>query len=294
MNAGTKLGAYGLVLAAVLGGGAVVGAATGPIDVGGDAPHDTHTEEDATMPTTSTAELPAGGLLVAQDGYSLEPEDRIADAGSFAFTITGPDGEPVRDYELLHDRELHLIVASRDLQSYAHLHPTRDETGRWSVELPALAPGAYRAFADFQPAGAQQYTLGIDLTSPGTPSPAAPLQPKLADQVDGLDARLDVHTGEDGTELTVTVRRGGEVLVTEPYLAAAGHLVALRDGDLAYLHVHPLDDEPSGPVRFAAEVPSEGTYALFFDFQVDGVVRTASFVIDVTTTPVASHGAHEG
>jgi hypothetical protein len=61
-------------------------------------------------------------------------------------------------------------------------------------------------------------------------------------------------------------------------------LVALRDGDLAYLHVHPLDDEPAGPVRFAMEVPSAGTYALFFDFQVDGVVHTARFVLDITTS----------
>ena len=29
----------------------------------------------------------------------------------------------------------------------------------------------------------------------------------------------------------------------QPYLAAYGHLVALRQGDLAYLHVHP-DGEP--------------------------------------------------
>jgi len=54
--------------------------------------------------------------------------------------------------------------------------------------------------------------------------------------------------------------------------------VALRDGDLAYLHVHPLDDEPNGPVPFAVEVPSPGTYALFFDFLADGTVRTARFV----------------
>lgn len=84
--------------------------------------------------------------------------------------------------------------------------------------------------------------------------------------------------------MTVTVRRDGEVVTTEPYLGAAGHLVALRDGDMAYLHVHPLDDELSGPVRFAIEVPSSGTYALFFDFLLDGEVRTARFVVQTPTT----------
>ena len=29
----------------------------------------------------------------------------------------------------------------------------------------------------------------------------------------------------------------------EPYLGAKGHLVALREGDLAYLHIHPEGGE---------------------------------------------------
>jgi hypothetical protein len=45
--------------------------------------------------------------------------------------------------------------------------------------------------------------------------------------------------------------------------------------------VHPLDRLADGPARFEVEVPSAGTYALFFDFQVDGVVRTARFVVEV-------------
>jgi hypothetical protein len=183
----------------------------------------------------------------------------------------------------LHDRELHFILASRDLQQYAHLHPVRDDAGRWTVDLPDLPAGAYRAFADFEPTGADQLTLGIDLTAPGATNGAVPLEPRDEDSVDGLDITLErapATSGHDGTELTITVRRDGQVVTTEPYLGAAGHLVALRDGDLAYLHVHPLDDEPNGPVAFAAEVPSAGTYALFFDFQVDGVVRTARFVIE--------------
>src|SRR5512145_1978202 len=149
MNAGLKLGAYGLALVAVLGVGAAVGTAAGPIDVGGSANHDS---DDNAMDDTmnETTELPAGGLLVAQDGYHFVPEDRLADAGEFAFTIDGPDGHPVTGYDELHDRE------------FAHLHPTRDAGGRWTVDLPAFPAGAYRAFADFEPTGAEQYTLGID------------------------------------------------------------------------------------------------------------------------------------
>jgi hypothetical protein len=59
--------------------------------------------------------------------------------------------------------------------------------------------------------------------------------------------------------------------------------VALRAGDLAYLHVHPMGDEPaaeSGPdIAFMAQVPSPGRYLLYLDFQVEGQVHTATFTV---------------
>lgn len=289
MIPGARLGAYGLVLAAALGGGALVGSASGPIDVGGDAEHET--QEEGAMITDS---LPAGGLLVSQDGYELVPEDRSADAGEFAFTIVGPDGDPIVEFEEQHERDLHLIVASRDLTRFHHVHPTMDADGRWSIDLPELPAGAYRAFADFRPAGGDALTLGVDLTAAGDAPVPAPLHPIDRARVGGYDVALDGEVGAGGaSEVTVTVRKDGHVVTTDPYLGAGGHLVALRDGDLAYLHVHPLDDEPAGPVRFAVEVPSAGTYALFFDFLLDGEVHTARFIVEAdhdTPSAAPSHG----
>jgi len=83
-----------------------------------------------------------------------------------------------------------------------------------------------------------------------------------------------------GSPLRLTVTRDGAPVPVEPYLGAFGHLVALRDGDLAYLHVHPGNAAAAGPVvGFDADVPSAGTYRMFFDFQVGGVVRTADFTV---------------
>jgi hypothetical protein len=286
VSTGVKLGLFGLLLVAVLGVAAAIGVAVGPIDTGSDETHGGHEPTAA----TTAAELPAGGLLVSQDGYTFTPEARELGAGPFAFTIEGPDGHPVTDYDEIHDRELHLIIASRDLRQYAHLHPLRDEHGRWSVDVPDLPGGAYRAFADFRPAGADQLTLGIDLTD-GSPTDArAPLAAASSDAVAGFDVTLETDAA-DGTA-TVTVRRDGKVVTTEPYLGAAGHLVALRDGDLAYLHVHPLDDEPEGPVAFGVEYPSAGTYALFFDFQVDGQVHTARFAVHAEPLAVTEGSGH--
>jgi hypothetical protein len=122
--------------------------------------------------------------------------------------------------------------------------------------------------------------------------------------VDGYEVQLtgDLVAGQ-ASPLTLTVRKDGQpVTDLQPYLAAYGHLVALRDGDLAYLHVHP-EGAPgdgrtaAGPeIDFVAEVPSAGTYRLFLDFQHDGVVRTAEFTAAtsgagaVAAEPAGGHG----
>jgi hypothetical protein len=73
------------------------------------------------------------------------------------------------------------------------------------------------------------------------------------------------------------VTRDGRPVVVEPYLGARGHLVALRDGDLAFLHVHP---DP-GRLRFMAAFPTAGRYRLFLQFRAEGRVHTAEFTQEV-------------
>jgi hypothetical protein len=69
----------------------------------------------------------------------------------------------------------------------------------------------------------------------------------------------------------------------EPYLGALGHLVAQREGDLAFLHVHPEDHEGcAGPeIAFHATFPSVGRYRLFLQFAHAGGVRTAGCTVMV-------------
>ncbi|HSP03577.1 MAG TPA: heavy-metal-associated domain-containing protein [Acidimicrobiales bacterium] len=275
MRPAVVLGAFGVVLAAAFGGGATAGSLAGPIDTAGGGDHGGDPADEAPI------ELPAGGLLVAQDGLHLEPADRLADAGPFRFRIVDAGGSAVTDFVEQHEREMHLIVAARDLQTFHHIHPHMDAAGDWQVDLPALPAGSYRAFADFQADGFVPMTLGVDLVAPGSAEAPRPLTTSRTDATDGYDVDIDGTLDAGGSsELTITVQRDAEVVTTEPYLGAGGHLVALRDGDLAFLHVHPLADDTTGPVRFAVEVPSAGTYALFFDFAHAGEVHTARFVLD--------------
>ena len=146
-------------------------------------------------------------------------------------------------------------------------HPTTDDA---RADAPAAVDATATASAE----------LGVDLTVPGTVGHTATPQPSHETTVDGYDVALDGQAAVGETELGFTIRRDGETVRTDPYLGAAGHLVAIRAGDLAYLHVHPLGGD--GPeVRFAAEFPSAGTYRLFLDFSHGGGVRTAAFTVTV-------------
>lgn len=248
------------------------------------------------------------GLGIAQDGYQLTAvtaPDALGADGELSLTITGPDGKPVTDYELEHEKELHLIVVRADGQQFRHVHPEMDADGTWSIPWRWDAAGTYRVFADFVPG---QTGEGITLSTTVQVSggyEAVAAEPTAETTVDGFDVAVtgDLVAGESST-LTMTITRDGQpVTALEPYLGAFGHLVALRDGDLAYLHVHPHGDAPkagetSGPeIVFEATAPTPGRYLLYLDFQVDGQVHTASLVIDTTTgdggADAGSGGGHE-
>ena len=57
------------------------------------------------------------------------------------------------------------------------------------------------------------------------------------------------------SELTLSVSRDGRpVTDLQPYLGAYGHLVVLRDGDLAYLHAHPVDEADGASAPLLVDV----------------------------------------
>ncbi|WP_116450285.1 hypothetical protein [Blastococcus litoris] len=289
-----KLAAFGVGLVAAFAAALGVGTAVGPVGSVAETPAGDHAmggepaggHDDG---HEAAADLPAG-LAVSDRGYTLVPGSRElppSPAAPVEFRIVGPDGEAVTGYDVEHDVDLHLIAVRRDLTGFQHVHPELGDDGVWRVPL-ALDPGAWRLFADFTPTAlGENLTLGADLAVPGQYSPAPLPAETPTTEVDGFTVVLtgSLEPGRE-SELTLSVSRDGvPVTDLQPYLGAFGHLVVLRDGDLAYLHAHPVDEvagaaAASGPhVRFATTAPSAGTYRLFLDFKHDGVVRTAAFTV---------------
>jgi hypothetical protein len=302
MNTGLKITAFAAALAATFGAAYGVGSAVEPVvaekepakhtghkvkEKGGAAAPEDHAEEAG-----GEASLP-GGLQIADQGYALELRTPRVAAGRpaelrFAIVEEATDRK-VTEFRREHGKELHLIVASRDLTIYRHLHPVRAADGTWSTPVTLPEAGGYRVFADFAPEAKSTggLTLGADLAVSGESEPDPLPRSGRTVTVDGYEVTLrgELRPGA-GSDLKLGVAKDGKpVTDLQPYLGAYGHLVALRSGDLAYLHVHPHGEPGDGKTRpgpeisFTATAPSKGSYRLFLDFRHEGEVRTAAFTV---------------
>jgi hypothetical protein len=218
-------------------------------------------------------------------GYTMRAATLPTATGtqSFSFTVTGPDGAPIKDAVVEQTKKLHLIVVRSDFTGYQHLHPELATDGTWSVPVGFASAGRWHLIADLTPVKGTRVVLGLDATIAGA-STDRPLPPAAqTTTVDDFDVMLDGQLSTSEAPLNFAITKGGAPASTiTEYLGAGGHLVALRSDTLAYTHLHPNGD--AGPMlSFAAHVPEKGTYRLFLQFATGDEVHTAEFTADASS-----------
>ena len=281
-----KLLTFLALLAALYGGGFVAGRL---IDADASDEHGMASEDQADHGSAPAEHAAADadqvrGLAVAADGLRLDVDDdevRVRRTEPLRFRVVDAAGEAVRDFGVEHTKRMHLIVVRRDLTGFQHLHPEMDTDGTWSTDLQVDEPGSYRVFADFS-YREEPRTLATDLRVDGDADLRdLPAAESTARSDGGYDVQLDTAHAAAGEEsqLRFTITRDGRPVDVEPYLGAGGHLVALREGDLAFLHVHPVGEG----TEFAATFPTPGRYRLFLQFQHEGDVQTVAFTHEVSS-----------
>lgn len=206
------------------------------------------------------------------------------------FQLLNPDGNPLTEYDIVHEKRLHLIVVSEDLNYFNHLHPDMQEAGLFTQTLNLPRGGRYKLIADVTPTGrgASSYGQWIDVSGSKLALKPIQLDTDLTKTVDGQQVTLQFDRAP---------RAGQETMMTfhftdadthqpttdlEPYLGAIGHVVALSADAEQYLHVHPMEEKGSGPdAMFHIEFPKSGLYKIWGQFQRKGEVLIAPFVITV-------------
>ena len=279
MNAAAKLAGFAAGLVVIFGAAALAGGAVGRV----------HDPAKRTKPTgdmgmagdTRTAQA-VRGLAVSDHGLTLRLARTSARSGrpfELAYRIVDRHGRTVRGFDVEHTKRMHFIVVRRDMTGFQHLHPTQAADGSWSVPVTLRDAGTYRVFADFAVDG-KAHTLADDVQVDGLVRSQVLPEPARSAEVDGMRVTLTEGPTRAGAEsqLAFRVTRDGKPVSVQDYLGAKGHLVALRQGDLAYLHVHPDEND----LKFMAEFPTAGRYRLFLQFQHDGRVQTVAFTQEVS------------
>ncbi|MCR8656451.1 hypothetical protein [Paenibacillus endoradicis] len=260
------------------------------------AADDNHTAGHVATQNDSNAAEHSGHATTKQTESHLQAsfsfdtnQTKANEETTLTIQINDHDGQPVNNFELNHEKLLHLIMVNEDLSYFNHIHPEFVGDGKFTINTTFPVGGEYKLFADFIPSGGSSTTLSERIQVEGKEKipVAITADKKLVTEVDGKEITLSLSGTKPNEEVTLTFnivdansKHGIDNL--EQYLGAVGHVVILSADAEQYIHVHPLDEKSTGPIaEFATSFPTSGTYKLWGQFQQDGEVFTVPFVVDV-------------
>lgn len=187
--------------------------------------------------------------------------------------------------DVVHEEKIHLILVSKDLSWYEHIHPDYQADGTYTIDQVFPAGGDYIVFADYHPSGAGNQVQRQQITVTGTSkAPESFTTQSLTTQTEGYTVTLKPQDGKlltnnmihMGVEVT---EKGKPVTNFETVMGAKGHLVIISGDGQKYLHVHP--DEVDGKLDLHAQFDQPGIYRAYFQFQTNGKMHTSYFTLDV-------------
>lgn len=216
-------------------------------------------------------------------------ESAPGDEQRIQLKILKNDGQPINDFEITHEKLLHLIIVSKDLSYFNHIHPEYKGNGLFEITNNFPAGGQYKLIADFEPSDGNSMTKTAWVDVEGSEKASVPVvvDDDLVKSVDGNRVVLTMDSAEANKELTlkfsITDEKTNQPITDlEPYLGAIGHVVVLSEDGERYLHVHAVEGQGSGPeALFETEFPKSGVYKIWLQFQRDNQVFTVPYVIKV-------------
>lgn len=176
-----------------------------------------------------------------------------------------------------HEKEMHFILISNDLEEYYHLHPEKEEEGRFRVNQ-ALEDGTYQVFVDIVPEN-KAYTPAPNLLQVGTEETAKAhlhADNEWTKEVEGKTVTLEEVEAIAGEEVPLNFDMHGEQ--PETHLGALGHVVIVDEGAEEYIHVHPASEDST---TFNAHFTEPGMYKVWAEFKFDGEIHVYPFVLEV-------------
>jgi hypothetical protein len=212
--------------------------------------------------------------------------------------------EQVKEFDVAHEKLMHLVVVNKDLSFFLHLHPALQPDGSFLLnDFSFPFGGEYQLFADVAPKGAGGQVLLAAIKVEGKPKPAEPA-PTFAEKpaakvIAGVRvAFMDGATliPKKTTPFTLSLRKaetGEPITDLEPYLGALGHMVMIHEDAQTFVHAHPderdAENGKHGDLTFLTRPPKPGRYRMWVEFQRGGKVNRVEFSVEVKESGNASN-----
>jgi len=235
-----------------------------------------------------------------QYNVNLHFDSIVPEAGRntmLTMSVTENSGTPVREFELVHDKLMHLIIVE-DLSYFAHIHPTLVGTGgNFTINHMFPESGIYKLWVDFKPKGGKQTLVTFLADVKGLPihSPRMPVYNGIyVTESSDRNYRISVKLPQEkilarrDTDIVFSISdaSGNPITDLEPLMGAGGHSVIISSDLQEFLHVHPTDEvDPNwkgGPhISFRTSFPKPGLYKAWGQFQHKDKIIMADFILEV-------------
>jgi hypothetical protein len=262
------------------------------------------------------------GLLFRTEPASVPPGEKV----TLFFTFLDPGtGAIVKDFEVVHTKLFHLFIISRDLDYFAHLHPTMRTDGTWTIESLVPRAGCYELLCDFMPKGGSGQFLTAPLVTANyagdldTDSAHLTADTVFRKSADSITANLTFDPAQPRSGQYVHLNlfltdavTGLAITDLQTYLGQFSHMLLMSEDMRSYVHSHPINlmveqEDAAAPeyiiapdadleairggpkVTFDALMPKAGHFRAWVQFRRHDRICTIAFTFTVlqgTAEPV--------
>jgi hypothetical protein len=272
------------------------------------APENSSADESQDKTGAGKTDAMATAALSTKIDFSSTPSALpVGKAATWTLKVAdAQSGAPVKDFTVVHDKLMHLIVVKKDLTWFNHIHPEHKGNGTFTVTTTLPTPGAYKLYADYTPKGKTQEVPSHEFSAGGVTMAATPqlvpdkmqgawMTKKVVAHAEGEPGKqggatyevalmpmpMPIVAGQDSMlHFQVRDANGNPVKDLQPYLGAMGHCVILSSDTESYLHSHPVeggaehDMSKMGEMKHAAPPKSGGPDVMFHtNFPTSGLYK---------------------
>lgn len=206
------------------------------------------------------------------------------------FRVRDSAGYPITQFAEEHTKLFHLIIVSRDLSYFTHVHPAYVGGGKFRIDwTPAMPEDDYSIYAQLRPLTASELsTVRFGVHVPSTVMKASVPVTESTSPVTSGTSKLSVVThpsgyvvGDNTVHFAVTNTQTGQPAQLGTFLGARAHVIAVKAGtDRVFLHGHDMSSmvhaghgggvAAPGELAFDLKFPEAGLYRLWVQYNQGG------------------------